>query len=153
MHHHSNTGKKLSRERDQRRALVKGLATSLVMEEKIVTTKPKAKAVVPYVERLITKAKVGSLHAKRQIRAKVTTDAATNKLVSDLGPRFAKRAGGYTRTKAAGYRQGDDAALSEISFTEQPPKKENKPKSEAAKKVAKKPSAKAVVKEKADAKK
>lgn len=148
MHHHSNSGRKLSRERDQRRALLKGMANSLVLEEKIVTTKPKAKEVAPYVERLISKAKVGTLHSRRQLLKLVTTDQAVSKLVNDLAPRFANRNGGYTRIKSAGYRQGDDAEMALLSFTEeakQAKKLETKAPEQAkpvAKKVAKKPVAK-----------
>lgn len=155
MHHHSNSGRKLSRQRDQRRALLKGMANSMVLEEKIVTTKPKAKEVAPYVERLISKAKVGTLHSRRQLLRLVTTDQAVRKLVDDLAPRFASRNGGYTRIKSAGYRQGDDAELAQVSFTEeakQAKEAENKTSERVkpvAKKVAKKPVAK---KGKADAK-
>src|SRR5687767_14211641 len=120
MHHHQLTTKKLSRERDQRRALLKGLATSLVMEEKVTTTKPKSKLLQPYIERLITKAKQGGLARRRQALAALSTDEAATKLFEDLGKRFAKRAGGYTRIKAAGWRRGDNAELATISFTEQP---------------------------------
>lgn len=145
MHHHSNSGRKLSRKRDQRRALLKGMANSLVLEEKIVTTKPKAKEVAPYVERLVSKAKVGSLHSRRQLQTLVTTDKAVRKLIDDLAPRFSKRNGGYTRIKTAGYRQGDDAELATVSFTEEPKKVETKPVA-AAKTVTKKSASTTVAK-------
>lgn len=117
MHHHKLASKKLSRVRDQRRALLKGLANSLVLQESITTTKPKAKAVQPYVERLVTKGKLGGLHRQRQVRAVLSEDA-TKKVFDDLAKRFASRKGGYTSIKAAGSRRGDNAELATISFTE-----------------------------------
>ena len=131
MHHHSNSGKKLSRERDSRRAMLKSMANALVLEEKLVTTKPKARVVAPYVEKLITMAKKNTLHSRRQLMTAITTELAVNKLLNDLAPRFKERAGGYTRIKAAGYRQGDDAELSVITFSEVA--KKTQPKSEKIK--------------------
>ena len=119
MHHHKLAGHKLSRERDQRRALLKGLANSLVLNESITTTKPKAKSVQPYIERLITKCKQGGLHQRRQVLTQLNR-GATEKLFADLAQRFAKRNGGYTRLQAAGWRRGDNAQLATISFTEKP---------------------------------
>ncbi|MBI4101024.1 50S ribosomal protein L17 [Candidatus Microgenomates bacterium] len=124
---------KLARKRDQRRLLVKNLATSLVMSEKITTTKTKAKLVTPYFERLITYAKQGGLHNRRQIMAALTTEEATRKLMDDLAQRFAKRHGGYTRMQSAGWRKGDDAELATISLTETKPEKKSVPKSESDK--------------------
>jgi large subunit ribosomal protein L17 len=118
MHHHKLSGTKLSRERDQRKAVMKALATSLVLKEKITTTKPKAKAVQPYVERLVTKAKHGGLHNRRQIQTAISTEAAVVKLVEDLAKRFANRSGGYTSIKPAGWRRGDNSEMATISFTE-----------------------------------
>ena len=96
----------------------------MVMDEKITTTKPKAKEIQPYVERLVTKAKTGQLHQRRLVLARVTTEEAAAKLFNDLAKRFANRNGGYTRIRPAGYRRGDNAAMATLSFTEEPPKAE-----------------------------
>ena len=111
---------KLSRKKDHRRLLIRGLVTSLVLDEKLVTTKPKARAVVPYFERLVTKAKKGDLHNRRQVTSKVSDAGAVSKLFDDLAKRFSKRQGGYTRVTRVGWRQGDDAELVRVSLTEQP---------------------------------
>lgn len=125
MHRHSYTGRKLSRTRDQRRALLKGLAEALVIKERITTTKPKAKEIAPYLERLITKAAQNTLHSRRQVRAAVNTLEAADKLCNDLGPRFKERPGGYTRIQPAGFRRGDNAEMATVSLVEnatvQPP--------------------------------
>src|SRR6266568_7388826 len=97
MHRHSYKGRKFGRERDQRRALLKGLATSLVERGSIETTLPKAKEIVPYVETLITKAKSGSLHNRRQIIADLSTVAAAHKLVDDIAPKLTGRTSGHLR--------------------------------------------------------
>ena len=88
MHRHGYQGRKLHRERDQRRALIKGLADSLVKYETIETTLPKAKEVVPYVEKLITKAKKGDLHSRRQVISGLQTLESAHKLVDELAPRM-----------------------------------------------------------------
>ncbi|MBI3983967.1 50S ribosomal protein L17 [Candidatus Microgenomates bacterium] len=111
---------KLSRTRDQRRALVKGLANSLVLEEKLTTTRPKAKLVIPYFEKLISWAKVGNLQARREIQSGLTTETAIKKLMTELGPRFAKRNGGYVKRESAGWRAGDNAELLRITVIEPP---------------------------------
>ena len=87
MHRHGYKGRKFGRERDQRNALIKGLADSLVKYEKIETTLPKAKEVVPYIEKLITKAKKGDLHNRRQVIAGLQTPESAHKLVDELAPR------------------------------------------------------------------
>jgi large subunit ribosomal protein L17 len=87
MHRHGYKGKKFNRERDQRRALVKGLADSLVKYETIETTLPKAKEIVPYVEKLITKAKKGDLHNRRMILSSLQTIASAHKLVDEIAPK------------------------------------------------------------------
>lgn len=132
---------KLSRAKDQRRALVKGLATSLVMAEKVTTTKPKAKVLIPYFEHLVTMAKKANLAAVRQVRAAVATDEAATKLMNDLAKRFGSRTGGYVRLASAGYRVGDNAPLATVSLTEAPaaPAKEEKAVKPAAKPAAKAP--------------
>lgn len=117
MHRHVYKGKKLSRERGQRRALMKGLATSLVLKEKITTTKPKAKELIRYTERLIAQAKKGGLHGRRQVQSGVSTEAAMHKLVDELAPRFKSRPSGFISIKEAGWRKGDDSRLATVGFT------------------------------------
>ncbi len=118
MHRHGYKGTKFGRERDQRRALLKGLANALVLEESIETTLPKAKEIVPYTEKLITKAKKGDLHNRRQIIAKMQTKEAANKLVDELAPKLAGRNSGYLRVKKTALRRGDGAQLAKVSFVD-----------------------------------
>lgn len=145
MHRHGYQGRKLGRERDQRRALIKGLADSLVIYESIETTLPKAKEVVPYVEKLITKAKKGDLHNRRQIMAKLATLQASHKLVDDIAPKLQARNSGYLRIERTTLRRGDNAQLARVSFVDDLSKEATKPKStekKPAKTVTKKPVAK-----------
>jgi|SRR5581483_7338909 len=118
MHRHGYQGRKLHRERDQREALVKGLAESLVVYESIETTLPKAKEVVPYLEKLITKAKKGDLHNRRQIVAGLHTTASAHKLVDEIAPKLKGRDSGHLRIKKTGSRRGDNAQLARISFVD-----------------------------------
>jgi large subunit ribosomal protein L17 len=118
MHRHGYQGRKLGRLRDQRRALIKGLATSLVEYGKITTTLPKAKEVVPYVEDLITKAKKGDLHNRRQIIASLSTVSAAHKLVDDIAPKLGGRTSGHLRIKHADARVGDNAQMAVVSFVD-----------------------------------
>src|ERR1700712_2536040 len=89
MHRHGYKGKKFGRERDQRTALIVGLTESLIIRESIETTLPKAKALVSYAEKLITKAKKGDLHNRRQVVSGLSTVAAAHKLVDELAPKMA----------------------------------------------------------------
>lgn len=118
MHRHGYKGRKFGRERDQRRALLKGLATSLVTHGKIETTLEKAKEVVPYVEPLITKAKKGDLHSRRQIVAALSTVEAAHKLVDDIAPKLAGRTSGHLRITRGGLRIGDNAQLATVMFVD-----------------------------------
>jgi large subunit ribosomal protein L17 len=118
MHRHGYVGRKLGRLRDQRRALIKGLATSLVEYGKIKTTLPKAKEVVPYVEDLITKAKKGDLHNRRQIIASLSTISAAHKLVDDIAPKLKGRTSGHLRIKHTDARVGDNAQMALVSFVD-----------------------------------
>ena len=118
MHRHGYKGRKLHRERDQRRALVKGLADSLVKYESIETTLPKAKEVVPYVEKLITKAKKGDLHNRRQIISKLQTIASAHKLVDEIAPKLKTRTSGHVRIEKTRLRRGDNAQLARVSFVD-----------------------------------
>lgn len=119
MHRHGYQGRKFRRERDQRRALIKGLATSLVIHGSIETTIEKAKDLRPYVEVLITKAKKGDLHNRRQVIASLSTLEAAYKLVDEIAPQLSGRNSGYLRIKRTRARVGDNAQLARISFVDE----------------------------------
>lgn len=116
MHRHSYQGRKFSRERDQRRALIKSLANSLVLYESMTTTVAKAKEVAPYFEKLVSFAKGGSVADRRILRSRLTTDIAVKKLVEELAPAWKERQGGYTRIVKAGSRGGDNAPVAILSL-------------------------------------
>src|SRR6202451_3584145 len=97
MHRHGYKGRKFHRERDQRRALIKGLADSLIRDESIETTLPKAKEVVPYMEKLITKAKKGDLHNRRLVISGLQTITSAHKLVDEIAPKLKARTSGHLR--------------------------------------------------------
>ncbi len=118
MHRHGYKGKKFNRERDQRRALVKGIADSLVKYETIETTLPKAKEVVPYVEKLITKAKKGDLHNRRQILSSLQTVESAHKLVDEIAPKLGARTSGHLRIEKTRFRRGDNSQMAKISFVD-----------------------------------
>ncbi len=118
MHRHGYQGRKFHRERDQRRALIKGLADSLVKYESIETTLPKAKEVVPYVEKLITKAKKGDLHNRRQVVSGLQTIASAHKLVDEIAPKLSGRVSGHLRIQKTGLRRGDNSQLARVSFVD-----------------------------------
>jgi len=118
MHRHGYKGRKLHRERDQREALVKGLADSLVKYESIETTLPKAKEVVPYVEKLITKAKKGDLHNRRQVISGLQTVESAHKLVDEIAPKLKGRVSGHLRITRTRLRRGDNAQLARVSFVD-----------------------------------
>ncbi len=128
MHRHGYKGRKFGRERDQRRALLKGLATSLVMHGKIETTLPKAKELVRYIEKLITKAKKGDLHNRRQVIAKLDTQVAAFKLVDEIAPQLTGRTSGHVRVERTRLRIGDGAQMAIIEFVDalKPVEKETK---------------------------
>lgn len=119
MHRHGYQGRKLGRERDQRRALLKGLATSLVEHGSIETTLPKAKETSRYIEKLITKAKKGDLASRRQVIAKLSTQAAAFKLFDEIAPQLTGRNSGHVRIKRTRLRVGDGAQLATISFVDE----------------------------------
>ena len=106
---HKIAGFKLKRDPSARRALLRGLVTSVIEQERVITTVPKAKAVKPLVEKMITLAKRDTLHARRQAAAFLMTPASVQKLFEKLGTRFGQRAGGYTRIIRLGFRKGDGA--------------------------------------------
>lgn len=119
MHRHGYKGRKFGRERDQRRALLKGLATSLVEHGKIETTLPKAKETARYIEKVITKAKKGDLHNRRQVIAALSTQAAAFKLVDEIAPQLAGRTSGHVRVTRTRLRVGDGAQLATIEFVDE----------------------------------
>lgn len=152
MHRHGYKGRKFGRERDQRRALLKGLATSLVIHGAIETTLPKAKEVLPYVETLITKAKKGDLHNRRQVIASLSTLAAAYKLVDEIAPQLTARNSGHFRITRTRLRVGDNAQMARISFVDElkaapAPAEEVKPAKKPAAKAARKPAATSASKE------
>src|SRR5229473_376133 len=106
---HRRGGYKLKRDVGSRNSLLKGLVTSVIEQERIITTVPKAKAAKPLVEKMITLAKRDTLHARRQAAAFLETPAAVKKLFDKLGTRFGQRTGGYTRVVRLGFRKGDGA--------------------------------------------
>lgn len=118
MHRHGYKGRKFDRERDQRRALIKGLADSLVKYETIETTLPKAKEIVPYVEKLITKAKKGDLHNRRQVISDLQTLTSAHKLVDEIAPKLSGRTSGHLRVERTRVRRGDNAQLARVSFVD-----------------------------------
>lgn len=126
MHRHGYKGRKFHRERDQRIALIKGLAESLIVNESIETTLPKAKEVVPYVEKLITKAKKGGLHNRRQIISSLHTVVSAHKLVDELAPKMSQRDSGHLRIVKTRLRRGDNAQLAKVSFVDDLTAKEAK---------------------------
>lgn len=130
---HLVSGHKLGRQPAHRRATLRNLVTNLIEKERIQTTVLRAKAARPLAERMITLGKRDSLHSRRQAAAYLTTPEATAKLFSELAPRFADRAGGYTRIVRAGWRIGDGAELAIIEFIgSELKKKEKKPRKQAA---------------------
>ncbi len=106
---HKRAGYKLKRDMGARKALLRGLTTSVIENERVITTVPKAKAVRPLVEKMITLAKRDTLHTRRQAAAFLETPQAVKKLFETFGPRFAQRNGGYTRITRLGWRRGDGA--------------------------------------------
>ncbi len=118
MHRHGYKGRKFGRETDQRTALIKGLATSLIEHGSIETTLPKAKTVLPYTEKLITKAKKGDLHNRRQVVSALNTLATAHKLVDEIAPKLTGRVSGHLRIEKTGFRRGDNTQMARISFVD-----------------------------------
>src|SRR5246127_5053426 len=118
---HKVAGYKLGRTTSHRRSLLRNMVTSLIVEERIETTVPKAKALRPTVEKMITLGKRGDLAARRRAAAYVMTDEALKKLFDTLGPRFGDRNGGYTRIVRTSWQKGDgaDKAFIELLGSEQ----------------------------------
>lgn len=115
---HKKVGRQLRRTPQQKGALMRSLAAALIEHGAIETTEAKAKELRPYVERLITKAKTGTLHARRLAMRHVPQRAVAEKLFREIGPRFASRNGGYTRILKVGHRKGDGAEMARIELVE-----------------------------------
>jgi len=112
---HKRKGRKLSRQRSQRKALLKVLAADLILKEKIITTQAKAKEIRPLVERLITKSKKKDLASIRYL-ARYLPERARKKITEEIGPRYRERAGGYTRIVKLGPRKTDGAEMAVIEL-------------------------------------
>ena len=115
---HSKGYRRLNRTHEHRKALFANMAGSLIEHEQIKTTLPKAKELRPIVEKLITLAKRGDLHARRLAASQLKEDQYVTKLFDVLGPRYTERAGGYTRVLRAGFRYGDMAPMAIIEFVD-----------------------------------
>jgi len=115
---HAKAGRQLRRTSEQKLALMRNLATSLIEAGAIETTEAKAKELRPFVEKLITKAKSGTLHARRLAVRHIHKREAADKLFQEIGPRYAKRPGGYTRILKTGHRKGDGAEMARIELIE-----------------------------------
>ncbi|MCA9344279.1 50S ribosomal protein L17 [Candidatus Saccharibacteria bacterium] len=118
MHRHGYKGRKFGRETDQRSALIKSLAESLVRDGSIKTTISKAKELVPYMEKLITKAKVGDLHNRRQVINGLQTIESAHKLVDDMTPKMSGRTSGHLRITKLENRRGDNTLMAQVSFVD-----------------------------------
>ncbi|HSX48456.1 MAG TPA: 50S ribosomal protein L17 [Candidatus Nanoarchaeia archaeon] len=139
MHRHAYAGRKLSLDRDERRALIRGQVTALVLHESLVTTEAKAKEIRPYFERMVTAAKKGGLANGRKLRAFILTENAVQKMIQEIAPAMVKRDGGYTRITKLGNRRGDNSPMAVISVI-MPPAAAKKAE-EAVEEVATKPAA------------
>lgn len=115
---HGMSGRKFNRTKGHRRALLANLANSLLKHEQIKTTLPKAKDLRPYVERIITLGKRGTLHARRQAAATLRDEKIVAKLFSTLAERYKDRQGGYCRVIKAGFRYGDAAPMAVIELVD-----------------------------------
>jgi ribosomal protein L17 len=115
---HNKGYRKLNRTASHRRAMFANMAAALIQHEQIVTTLPKAKELRPVVERLVTLAKRGDLHARRLAVSRLRDEDVVRKLFATIGPRYSTRAGGYTRVLKAGFRYGDAAPMAVIEFVD-----------------------------------
>lgn len=132
---HNRKGRQLSRTHSHRRAMLRNLVTSLFEHERVTTTVAKAKEARPVAERLITRARVGGLAARRYVSSYIMSEDVAKKLMDDIAPRFATRPGGYTRIFKAGLRHGDSGEIGILELVE---RKIVKPAKEDGKKGAKK---------------
>ncbi len=113
---HGISGRKLNRTSSHRKALFANMAQALITHEQITTTLPKAKELRPIVEKYITIAKKGTLHARRQLISHVRSKTVAAKMIDVLAPRYEARNGGYIRIIKAGFRLGDNAPMAIVEF-------------------------------------
>lgn len=118
---HGIAHRKLNRTASHRKSMLANMSAALIKHEQIKTTLPKAKELRPFVEKLVTLGKNGSLHARRQAISKVRDEAMVGKLFETLGPRYEERQGGYIRILKAGFRYGDAAPMAIIEFVDRDP--------------------------------
>ena len=118
---HGKSGRKLNRTASHRKAMFANMAAALIKHEQIVTTLPKAKELRPIADKLITLAKRGDLHARRQAISQIRDKDMVKKLFDTLGERYADRKGGYTRVLKAGFRYGDNAPMAVIELVDRDP--------------------------------
>ncbi len=118
---HRKAGRRFNRRAGHRKAMFANMAAALIKHEQIVTTLPKAKDLRPVVEKLITLAKRGDLHARRLAIAQIRDESMVRKLFDTLGPRYQERPGGYTRVLKAGFRYGDSAPVAVIELVDRDP--------------------------------
>ena len=123
---HGSAHRKLGRTTAHRTAMFANMAASLIKHEQIITTLPKAKELRPFVEKLVTLAKRGDLHARRIAISRVRDVDQVGKLFAALGPRYKGRAGGYIRVLKAGHRYGDNAPMAVIEFVDRDPAEKGK---------------------------
>jgi large subunit ribosomal protein L17 len=115
---HRKAGRQLRRTSEQKLALLRGLASSLIEHGAIETTEAKAKELRPFIEKLITKARSGTLHDRRQAQRHIHQRKLGDKLFQEIGPKYVKRPGGYTRILKTGHRKGDGAEMARIELVE-----------------------------------
>jgi len=113
---HRKAGRQLGRNASHRRSLMRNLAMALFQHERIITTVEKAKELRPFVEKLITMARKGTLHARRLVMEDLQDREVVTKLFDSLAPRFADRPGGYTRLLRIGFRKGDSAEVAQVEL-------------------------------------
>jgi len=118
---HGHGYRKLNRTHEHRKAMLANMACSLIEHEQIKTTLPKAKELKPYVEKLITLAKRGDMHARRLVASRIGQEAAVAKLFETLGSRYKDRQGGYARVLKAGFRYGDMAPMGIVELVDRDP--------------------------------
>ncbi|MGY8763605.1 MAG: 50S ribosomal protein L17 [Fidelibacterota bacterium] len=115
---HNKIGRKLGRKTAHRKALMSNLASALITHKKIKTTDPKAKELRMFIEPLVTFAKRGDIHARRQVLKRIRHKTIVRELFDTVGPAFANRDGGYTRITKLGFRDNDCASISIIEFVD-----------------------------------
>ena len=135
----------LSRDFDERKALIRGLINALIRNESIETTEPKANAIKGLVDKLVTKAKKNDLHNRRLINSFLDDEENTDKLIKTLAPALKVRSGGYVRVIKLGRRKGDNAMIVRVEFSDKPSKAKGKRGAEAIKKIKKEKPAKIAI--------